>query len=216
MSSNTSKWKMRLFTVGFMFVVTFVCISVVAGVHLRSRERVLRNETLYEKRGIMAAAGLDVPADGAAVLAWYGSCVTPVPDGENPACYEVRESAQGAHGAMVFMREGAGLWGTIRAVIGLDPSLSRFTGIAFVAQNETPGLGARIMEAWYRDHIKGKSGGLTLVGEKSGSTNGAELDAITGATITSTAVRDILNRLIEEAPALVESAWTESDATGIR
>ncbi len=212
MSNGSSKWRMRLFTVGFMFLVTFVCISVVAGVHLGSHERVVRNETLYEKRGIMAAAGLDVPDDGGSVLNWYERCVTPVPDAENPVCFEVREAGGGKQRSVVFTREGAGLWGTIRAVVGVDPALKRCTGIAFVAQNETPGLGARIMEAWYREHIKGKTGGLALVGEKSGSTNPTDLDAITGATITSTAVRDILNMLIEEAPELVKSARTVNDA----
>ncbi len=216
MSNGTSKWKMRLFTVGFMFIVTFVCISVVAGVHLGSRERVMRNETLFEKRGIMAAAGLDVPADSAEVLAWYDACVTPLPDPVTPVCYEIRTAAEGLEQAMVFMREGAGLWGTIRAVVGLDSALERFTGIAFVEQNETPGLGARIMEDWYSAHIKGKTGGLILVAEKSGSTSPTELDAITGATITSKAVRDILNTLIEEAPVLVKSARMVKHAADTR
>jgi Na+-transporting NADH:ubiquinone oxidoreductase subunit C len=216
MSNDTSKWKTRLFTVGFMFIVTFACISVVAAIHLGSRERVVRNESLYLKRGIMAAAGRDVPADGAVVLEWYDASVTAVPGPEAPAYFVVREADREGPGAVVFIREGAGLWGTIRAVVGLDRALEHFTGIAFVAQNETPGLGARIMEPWYRAHIRGKRGGLALVGEKSGSTNPAELDAITGATITSVAVRDILNALAEEAPGLVESAGMGDDGVDIQ
>ncbi len=211
MRNGPSKWRARLFTVVFMCAVTLVCISVVAAVHLASREQVERNETLYLKRGIMAAAGLDVPADGDAVLAWYDASVT-----AQSVLYRVRDAESGDDRAIVFVREGAGLWGTIRAVVGVNPLLTQFTGIAFVAQNETPGLGARIMEPWYGEHIKGKTGGLTLVAEKSGSSDPTTLDAITGATITSTAVQDILNTLINEAPMLVQSAGTVQHASGIR
>jgi len=196
----------------FMFSVTLVCISVVAAVHLGSRERVLSNEALYLRQGIMVAAGLKVPADSETILTWYDRCVTPLPDEENATCYEIRAAAQGPHQAVVFIRQGAGLWGTIEAVVGLDPSLTQFTGIAFVKQNETPGLGARIMESWYGEHIKGRVGGLSLVAEGTRSKDPAKLDAITGATVTSVAVRDLLNRLIEEAPAITPSTRMPSHA----
>ncbi len=98
--------------------------------------------------------------------------------------------------------------------MGLDPTLQHFTGIAFVRQNETPGLGARITEPWYGEQIKHKTGGLRLVSEGTGSSDAAEIDAITGATITSKAVRDILNTLVDDAPALVESIGTMVDGSG--
>ncbi|NQU39623.1 MAG: FMN-binding protein [Lentisphaerae bacterium] len=200
-----SKTRTRLFTVFFMFIVTFVSISAVSALHLTSRDRVARNEKLYLMQGIWAAAGLTLPAGADEIAAWFAASVTPRPGAEAPIFYEVRESADGARRAMIFVRQGKGLWGKIDAVVGVDPSLSHFTGIAFVNHNETPGLGARIMEPWYGEQIKHKTGGLTLVPEGSGSTDPTELDAITGATITSKGVRDILNSLIEEAPALVAS-----------
>ncbi len=216
MTTGKSKAGARLFMVFFMFSVTLVCISIVAAVHLGSRERVLRNEALYLRKGIMAAAGLDVPPDAEAVLTWYDRCVTALPGEEAPVWYEIRDAAQGARRAVVFNRRGAGLWGTIEAVVGLDPALSEFVGIAFVKQNETPGLGARIMEPWYGEQIKGRRGGLTLVAEGTRSSDPTRLDAITGATITSTAVRDLLNRLIEEAPAIVQSTRTVPDGATLK
>jgi Na+-transporting NADH:ubiquinone oxidoreductase subunit C len=101
----------------------------------------------------------------------------------------------------VFIREGAGLWGTIVAAVGLDSELEHITGVAFLRQNETPGLGARITEEWFTTQFVGKQGPLTMVpeGEPAGET---EFDAITGATITATAVQDLVNAVIQEAAGI--------------
>lgn len=216
MTTGPSKLRARLFTVFFMFIVTLVCISVVSAVHLGSRERVARNEALYLMQGIMAAAGREVPADPAAVLDWYQACVTARPEAAAPLGYEIRAREDGAPLGFVFLRRGAGLWGTIEAAVGLDTALKHFTGIAFINQNETPGLGARIMEPWYGEQIKGKTGGLKLAPEGTRSADPAELDAITGATITSAAVRDILNTLIDEAPALAGAMKEATDGSSIQ
>ena len=70
-------------------------------------------------------------------------------------------------------------------------------GLDFVKQNETPGLGARISESWFKEQFRGKRGPFRLVpeGVESGEN---EFQAITGATSTSNAVLDLLNRSIDE------------------
>ncbi len=73
-----------------------------------------------------------------------------------------------------------------------------FTGLAVIEHNETPGLGARIDEPWFWQQVTGKTGGLELVPEGTQPARTDRLDAITGATVTSTAIRDMLNRLVAE------------------
>jgi Na+-transporting NADH:ubiquinone oxidoreductase subunit C len=77
-------------------------------------------------------------------------------------------------------------------------------GLAFTEQNETPGLGGRIEEDWYKEQFKGTtlSGSLSY-GEETG------LDAITGATSTSNAVLKILNTFIETTLKELEEAADE-------
>ena len=54
--------------------------------------------------------------------------------------------------------------------------------------SETPGLGSRVQEAAYLDQYKGQSGTLTL---------GEDVDAIAGATVSSRAVLNGVNRAVE-------------------
>lgn len=209
MAKVKSKRRERIFTVFFMFAVTFVTISVISGIHLATADIVARNEKLFLQRAVCEAAGMPEFATTDELLAWYDECVRPVPDEEACRYYVVmNRGAQDVIG-YVFQREGAGLWGTITAVVGLDKTLSRVAGVTFVKQNETPGLGARISEDWFKKQLRGKTGPFDLVPEGTQSAKPTDMDAVTGATITSTAVRDILNRLMDTAKADVASAPTD-------
>lgn len=199
MGKAKSKVRERVFTVVFMAAVTFVCISIVSAIHLASAEAVERNAALYLKQGVVSAAGVGVPTDGDALLAWYAQHVAEQTGSDGTPVYAV----DGA--GYVFVRSGAGLWGTITAAIGMDRALEQFTGVAFISQNETPGLGARITEPWFCEQVAGKTGGLTLVPEGTQAPEPHKLDAITGATITSTAVCDMLNALAKEAKGMLRT-----------
>ena len=80
--------------------------------------------------------------------------------------------------------EFSGAQGMITMVIGLDNDLN-CTGIYVTKHSETSGLGAKAAEtsegAW-RDNLLGQGDGLKL------TSAGGEVNAISGATITSTAV----------------------------
>jgi Na+-transporting NADH:ubiquinone oxidoreductase subunit C len=94
------------------------------------------------------------------------------------------------------------LWGEIGAVLGFDKSLEKLTGIDFIKQNETPGLGARIMDDWFREQFRGRKGPFVLVPE--GTAEGEnELDAITGASYTSSFVLSLVNSSVAEVNNLV-------------
>ena len=49
-----------------------------------------------------------------------------------------------------------GFWGPIDGYLGVDSRAERILGIAFTRQGETPGLGGRIVEAWFREQFRGK------------------------------------------------------------
>jgi Na+-transporting NADH:ubiquinone oxidoreductase subunit C len=195
-------FKERIFPVLFMFIVTVVFIALVSGIYLATRENVLRNEQLYLKSAVLFAAGLVVPDDPVEADALYNGAIRENLDNDGSLRYYTVSSG-GAAAGYVFPAFGPGLWGEIEAVVGFDASLNRLTGVDFTKQNETPGLGARISEEWFRLQFKGKTGPFSRVPEGTMSESDLEFDAITGATITSTAVEQILNRTIETAPGIL-------------
>jgi len=202
-TTRPGKLRERTTTVLFMLAVTFVSISIVSALHLATAETVRQNESLFMKRAVLEACGMDDVSDRDTVLGRYAEWVPADADGESNGVLKLTDPETGDLTGYVFVRDGAGLWGTITAVVGMDTELSSFTGVTFVKQNETPGLGARIDEDWFKKQFRGKTGPFTFVDEGTQSASATEFDAITGATITTRAVRDILNGVIEDAPKLV-------------
>ena len=94
--------------------------------------------------------------------------------------------------------EFSGAQGMITMVIGLDNDLN-CTGIYVTKHSETSGLGAKAAEtsegAW-RDNLLGQGDGLAL------KKNGGSVEAISGATITSTAVVKEVQTVINAVKAL--------------
>ncbi len=178
-------------TVVFTVLITLVCTSAISLVAGLTRERVARNQTLQLKRAVRQAAGLPFLAEPE-LSAWFAAKVRTPQTAAN--IFEVREAA----GRLLILRqEGAGLWGTIQAMVGFQPAADspRFAGFAVLAHSETPGLGARIEEPWFHRQFAGKTGPIEkLLPEKTGGRGDREMDAITGATITSQAVRGLLNQ----------------------
>jgi Na+-transporting NADH:ubiquinone oxidoreductase subunit C len=200
---SVNVYKERIFPVIFMFLVTVVFISLVSGIYLGTREKVIRNERLYLKRAVLYSAGLDIPEGAQEIDELYTRRIEEVrTNGEDVSYYRVIGEGSQA-GGFVLPAVGPGLWGEIAAVVGFEQDLSRLTGVDFTKQNETPGLGARISEEWFRLQFRGKTGPFSRVAEGTESDNPREFDAITGATITSTAVQNILNDTIDAAPGIV-------------
>jgi Na+-transporting NADH:ubiquinone oxidoreductase subunit C len=199
---------LRIYPVLFMVLLTVVFISAVSSLFLSTKERVELNETLNLKRAVLYATGIDFPAgDPAGVQEVYSERVREVGESDGkPAYFEIIQGNT-VTGYASFV-SGAGLWGKIVAIFGFENSLDQFTGVEFLEQNETPGLGARITEEWFKEQFRGKKGPFSLVEEGTADAPG-ELDAITGATRTSDAVLGIANRAFTEVREAVESKGQE-------
>ncbi len=95
---------------------------------------------------------------------------------------------------------GAGLWGPIWGYIAVNDDGNTIYGANFSHEGETPGLGARIAEQPFQDEFKekhlfvdGEFKSVAVLKKGQKATNGAEqIDALTGATITSRGVSDMM------------------------
>ena len=98
----------------------------------------------------------------------------------------------------VVRASGQGYGDKIELLVGLDPLGRTITGLFILDQKETPGLGNGIVEAAWRDQFIGKSTAEPLVVVKGKSANDNEIDAVSGATISSRSVTDIVNTAISD------------------
>lgn len=83
----------------------------------------------------------------------------------------------------------------VRLMVGFDPGTGALTGYAVLGQKETPGLGDKIeKDTAFLARFKGK---ITPVkGTKSPTTDASTVQTITGATISSRAVIQIINNAV--------------------
>lgn len=102
-------------------------------------------------------------------------------------------------GLYIFGFRGRGLWGLIDGIITLKPDMETIKLVKIIWQEETPGLGARIVEPDFEGAFRDKKVEPPLsLAIRGKAVMPNEIDAITGATISSRAVVDIINRSVKE------------------
>ena len=90
----------------------------------------------------------------------------------------------------------SGYGGTIELMVGIDSANGQVSGINVVSNSETAGLGAKATDPEFSDQYKGKPlEELSVL--KNGTPGDTEIKAISGATITSTAVTNGVDAAIE-------------------
>ena len=100
---------------------------------------------------------------------------------------------------------GKGLWGPIWGFVALEADNNTIFGASFDHKTETPGLGAEINTADFQDQFPGKKlfdatgKFISIKVMKGGAPEGFEhgVDAITGGTITSNGVTDMLKKTLK-------------------
>ena len=90
----------------------------------------------------------------------------------------------------------SGYGGKIELMVGIDSAKGQVSGINVVSNSETAGLGAKSTDPEFSDQYKGKPlEELSVL--KNGTPGDTEIKAISGATITSTAVTNGVDAAIE-------------------
>ena len=121
--------------------------------------------------------------------------------------YTVYDAAfeDGTLAGYVAKASGQGYADKIELLLGLDADARTITGLFILDQKETPGLGNRILEKPWRDQFLEKSSAARLVVVKGNPGKDNEIDAISGATISSRTVTGIVNTTIADIKAQLVS-----------
>jgi electron transport complex protein RnfG len=95
--------------------------------------------------------------------------------------------ADGKQKFVAFESKGKGFGGDIGLMIGVDLETDQVAGVGITTHAETPGLGSRAKtDPVFTDQFKGKP----LMESFKVKTDGGQIDALSGATVTSRGVAD--------------------------
>ena len=105
--------------------------------------------------------------------------------------------AGGERAGYVFETGASGYGGTVTVMTGINAE-GNITGVVILSHNETPGLGANAKKPSFLDQYlqPAPEGGLSVI--KYQTPAQGQIEAMTGATITTNAVTNAVNQAIEQ------------------
>lgn len=202
----------KALSIFYMFLITLFFASLVSAVKHFNERKIELNQTVKLQRIILKVLKIPVKegASDVDLFELFKLRVKEIQVEKKSLYVGYKQDGRTIQGYALPVG-GPGFWGPIKGMIGVDPEAKKILGIAFYQHNETPGLGGRITEDWFSGQFKGLSlfpiegnqNIFYLTPEGTGKTPN-ELDAITGATNTSSAVEEFLN---QELDFFLKNLW---------
>lgn len=164
-----------------LFAICLVVTALLAGTNLLTKDQIA------EQARVTAEESRKIVLSDAEAFEEQDGCYVGMADGEIVG--------------YVFETEAKGYGGTVKVMTGICTD-GNVTGVVILEHGETPGLGANAERTSFTDQYKqaAPEGGITLVKNKTPAEG--EVEALTGATITSRAVTTAVNEAIEQFNAL--------------
>ena len=189
--------KSPAYVLSFMAAICVVFGTGISVVNYATQGLLARNAAMHRNRVLCRAFQLDVAGSSAEA---YQQAVDAALRTSAVAGRPVYECVAPGKESVGYGGGGMGFWDRIDVVLALTPDLHTILNVQVLDQKETPGLGARIEEAWFTDQFTGLSvaweapaESRILVGANPAPNAANEVDAITGATQTSMALMRFLN-----------------------
>jgi len=207
----------HLRSVVYMFAISILFASLVSAVNHFNEKTIAANQALKLQSIILQVLGIadDKDISDETISRLFLERVKNINVGERTLYVGYDEDGRTIRG-YAFPVGGPGFWGPIQGMVGVSPDAAQILGIAFYKHSETPGLGGRITEDWFENQFDGLplhpiEGDRKIFYLRPEGTAKApnELDAITGATNTSSAVEVFLN---DELDYFLKELWTTLEA----
>lgn len=215
------------YTYRFAVIMVVVVAVVLSGLFLVLKPLQEKNIVLEKRQNILASIGVQVDRSGAeeafskyikqSIVIKNGQVVSQDPDKafnidmaaavksvnserEVPLYVAEKEGEQ----FFIIPLRGKGLWGPVWGYLALQRNGSTVAGATFDHKSETPGLGAEIslpnfMNAFQGKEIMSNNQFVSISVVKAGTAAGNPhaVDGISGGTITSNGVHDMLKDCLE-------------------
>lgn len=212
------------FSFAAVMVVLVATLLSVAAISLKPFQD--KNVEAEKKQNILTTLGIEVSREDAAKV--YKEKITSsyvlnsegtVVDGDaftvdlgvelkkpvDQQVFPVFEGEKNGQKSYILPMRGKGLWGPIWGYLALEEDMSTISGAVFDHKSETPGLGAEISLGWFQEPFIGKTifdgkefKSIKVVkgGAKEDDMHG--VDGISGGTITSDGVSDMLDERLSK------------------
>ncbi|MBQ4159892.1 MAG: RnfABCDGE type electron transport complex subunit G [Clostridia bacterium] len=186
-----------------LFLITAVVSALLAGANLLTKDKIAQNSALAEQKALAEV----IEADGFEVA-------------EQIALYELQEPITGAYfaksnseivGCCVKV-EPSGYGGAMELIFGVDTNLA-ITGVSVLSHGETAGLGANITKEEFRNQFKGKT---AVVGAAKSAQKADEIQALSGATISSKAIARGADTALAAAKWLMQTPGLNAEMEAVK
>lgn len=182
MSQNDKDGALKILRIAFSLTMICVCVALAVSLsYALTRDKIEEKRIATERAAIAAVFG----RDDIGYRALDGT-----PD-DVTAVFEVTDADGSLFGHAVSVSP-SGFGGNIDMIVGIGTD-GKITGVNITALSETPGLGSRVNDADYLSQYNGTGGKLAL---------GSDIDAISGATISSRSVLAGVNRALTAVDAM--------------
>lgn len=166
-------------TTAILFLICIIVTAALAGTNFITKDRIAALEAETEKK----AMAIVLPAEN------YTEAKTTFENTEYT--YYVAKNGEETKGYLISTSEN-GYGGEIKVMIGVDKG-GTVTGVNILsAGDETPGLGANVTKKSFYSQFTGKAKDIVLQKNQADASKN-EIKAVTGATISSTAVKNAVN-----------------------
>ncbi len=193
-SSKTNLYQHILLPTFIMIVFTSVMTGIIAGLDAFTAPQIQKNEAIKIQNTVLYVLHLHPETlSEKEKSAIFDQRIKPITlNGSHAYLYHEGNQILG----VVFPMSGKGLWGTINGYFGLDMSGGTLLGVDFTSHSETPGLGGRIDELWFKEQFRQLPIKHDVPTAQYKSAGAGNVDAITGATLTSNDVLKMINEAI--------------------
>ncbi|MBS4537670.1 FMN-binding protein [Clostridium sp. D2Q-11] len=187
----------------FMVLITAFFTLVLSLLNYSTKDVIAYNAQIEEWKTLLYIFDIDYQEDDKEIENLYKEKIE-AEKVNDITIYKAKENGDTL--GYAFPVEGNALWGTVRGYAAVSNDLNTLLGIDFVSHSETPGLGGRISEEWFKEQFRG----IDLTENNEGDyieyrpAASGNVDAITGATLTSKSVKNMLNKDIEEFRQLMK------------
>ncbi len=195
----------NLHTLVYSAVMGIGCAVLLTAVGSFTEPRRKANAEAEQVRNILVVLGVAVQEDAGPeqLLATFQQNVREQERDGRTRYLHAPDGSGGQPVAIALPFSGQGLWGPVRGLLALEPDMRTIRGISFYDHEETPGLGGEISAGWFQNQFVGKKivgpegePGIRVRPPREASAQN-EVDAITGATMTSDKVEKMLNETIK-------------------
>ncbi len=183
----------------FMIAITVIFTGTLATINELTKNQIDLNEALKQQKSLLYV--LDFPIEDKNAIEVSNLFPTQIKAVERNGLNYYEGYENDSLVGYIFPIEGDAVWGSLQGYVALSPDLHQILGLDFLSHSETPGLGGRIDEPAFKEQFRQ----IDINPDQKDTdfiiyrpTPGGQVDAITGATGTSNAVRRILNSNLQE------------------